>query len=218
MPYFSSRCVFYVLIGFVSGAVMYSYILPKLFKGIDVRSTGPDGNPGGANAVRAAGAGIGLLCIALDVLKAFFPVYFAVTYAGIRGMELVPIAAAPVFGHAFSPLLKFHGGKAVSAFYGVLLALWPLSHVVLLPAAAMIIFRFFLPVKPDSLCVFVSLLISCCALFFFEPDFFVRTAFLLTQTVVFYRTARNPDEGKASIRIGWRTFCAPDFHPSFRRL
>lgn len=218
MPGFSSLCAFYVLTGFVSGSVMYSYILPKLCKGIDVRSAGPDGNPGGANAVRAAGAGIGLLCIALDVLKAFFPVYFAVTYAGIRGMELVPIVAAPVFGHAFSPFLKFRGGKAVSAFYGVLLALWPLSRVVLLPAVAMIVFRFFVLVKPDSLCVFVSLFVSCCALFFLEPDFFVRTAFLLTQAVVFYRTARNPDEGEASIRIGRLTFCAPDFHPGFRRL
>ncbi len=219
MAAISGTCAFFTAAGFVSGSVMYSYGLPKLLKGVDVRNAAPDRNPGGANAVRAAGVGIGLLCIALDVLKAFLPVYAAVTYAGIRGAELVPVAAAPVFGHAFSPFMKFHGGKAVAAFYGAMLALWPLSCVVLLPAAAMIVFKFLVPVKPDSLCVFVSLLVSCCALFFLVPDFFIRAAFLLAQAVVFYRTARSPNEGAASIRIGRRTFSSSDFHPAkFRRL
>lgn len=197
---------------------MYSYSLPKFFKGVDVRDAAPDRNPGGANAIRSAGIGIGLLCIALDVLKAFLPVYAAVTYAGVRGMELVPVAAAPVFGHAFSPFLKFHGGKSVSAFYGSMLALWPLSRIVLLPAAAMIVFKFLVAIKPDSLCVFVSLFVSCGVLFFLEPDSAVRAAFLLAQAVVFYRTVRNPDSGKASVRIGRRTISTSGFKPGFRRM
>ena len=218
MPGFSDACVFFAVTGFVSGSVMYSYSLPRLLKGIDVRDAAPDRNPGGANAIRAAGVGIGLLCIVLDVLKAFLPVYAAVTYAGVRGIELVPVAAAPVFGHAFSPFLKFRGGKAVAAFYGAMQALWPLSRIVLLPAAAMIVFKFLMTIKPASLCVFVSLFVSCCALFFLEPDASVRAAFLLAQAVVFFRTARNPDAGKASIRIGPRTFPATDFRPRLRRL
>lgn len=218
MPGYSNACVFFTLIGFLSGSVMYSYSLPKLLKGVDVRDASPDRNPGGANAIRAAGTGIGLLCIALDILKAFLPVCAAVTYAGVRGMELVPVAAAPVFGHAFSPFLKFRGGKCVAAFYGSMLALWPLSRIVLLPTAAMIIFKFLVVIKPDSLCVFVSLFVSCGVLFFLEPNSTVRAAFLLTQAVVFYRTARNPDIGKASIRIGRRTFSASDFRPGFRRM
>ena len=35
--------------------------LPKLLKGVDVRNAAPDRNPGGANAVRSAGVGIGPL-------------------------------------------------------------------------------------------------------------------------------------------------------------
>lgn len=217
MPFFSNACVFFTLIGFLSGSLMFSYGLPKLLKGVDVRDIAPDRNPGGANAIRAAGVGIGLLCIALDILKAFLPVYAAVACAGVRGMELVPVAAAPVFGHAFSPFLKFHGGKAVAAFYGVLLALWPLSHIVLLPAAAMILFKFLAVVKPDSLCVFISLFLSCCAMFFLEPDVTVRAAFFLAQAAVLYRTARNPNGGKASIRIGRHMFFASDLHPRLRR-
>lgn len=218
MPGYSNACIFFTLIGLLSGSVMYSYSLPKFFKGVDVRDAAPDRNPGGANAIRSAGIGIGLLCIALDVLKAFLPVYAAVTYAGVRGMELVPVAAAPVFGHAFSPFLKFHGGKSVSAFYGSMLALWPLSRIVLLPAAAMIVFKFLVAIKPDSLCVFVSLFVSCGVLFFLEPDSAVRAAFLLAQAVVFYRTVRNPDSGKASVRIGRRTISTSGFKPGFRRM
>jgi glycerol-3-phosphate acyltransferase PlsY len=214
----SHTCIFFVLAGFLSGSVMYSYILPKLLCGVDVRDASPDRNPGGANAIRSAGVGLGLVCILLDILKAFIPVYIAVTYAGIRGFWLAPVVAAPVFGHAFSPFLKFRGGKSVSTFYGALLALWPVSRIVLLPAVAMVVFRFLITVHPDSLCVFVSLLTSCCALFFFEPDPFLRGAFLLTQAVVFYRTVRNPDEGRPEIRIGRRTFPLLGARPGFRRL
>lgn len=214
----SRTCVFFVLAGFLSGSVMYSYILPKLIRGVDVRGASPDRNPGGANAVRASGVGLGLLCILLDILKAFVPVYLAVTYAGIRGFWLAPVAAAPVFGHAFSPFLKFRGGKSVAAFYGALLALWPVSRVVLLPAAAMIVFKFLIVLRPDSFCVSMSLLVSCCALFFLEPDSFSRAAFLLAQAVVFYRTVRCPDEGRPCARVGRRTFPAPDARPGLRRL
>lgn len=214
----SHTCIFFVLAGFLSGSVMYSYILPKLLCGVDVRDASPDRNPGGANAIRSAGVGLGLVCILLDILKAFIPVCIAVTYAGIRGFWLAPVVAAPVFGHAFSPFLKFRGGKSVSTFYGALLALWPVSRIVLLPAVAMVVFRFLITVHPDSLCVFVSLLTSCCALFFFEPDPFLRGAFLLTQAVVFYRTVRNPDEGRPEIRIGRRTFPLLGARPGFRRL
>ena len=217
MPAFFSSFVFFTLIGFLSGSIMYSYSLPRLLKGIDVRDAAPDRNPGGANAVAAVGKPVGLLCIALDVLKAFLPVYAAVTYAGIHGIALIPVAAAPVLGHAFSPFLRFRGGKAVAAFYGSLLALWPVSHIVLLPAIAMILFRFIIVVKPDSLCVFVSLFTCCCAMLFLEPDLSVRAAFFTAQVVVLYKTACNPNRSRASVSVGRHTFLAADFLPKFRR-
>ncbi len=217
MPVFFSSYLFYTLIGFVSGSIMYSYSLPRVLRGIDVRDAAPDRNPGGANAVASAGKAIGLLCIALDVLKAFLPVYAAVTYAGIRGTELIPVAAAPVLGHAFSPLLRFRGGKAVSAFYGVLLALWPVSHLVVFPAAAMVVFKFLVTVKPDSLCVFVSLFVSCFAVLFLEPDPVMRVVFFAVQAVVLYKTVRNPNHGQASISVGKHIFLTSDSLLKLRR-
>lgn len=217
MPVFFRSYLFYTLIGFVSGSIMYSYSLPRILRGIDVRDAAPDRNPGGANAVAAAGKAVGLLCIALDVLKAFLPVYAAVTYAGIRGAELIPVAAAPVLGHAFSPLLRFRGGKAVSAFYGVLLALWPVTHLVVFPAAAMVVFKFLIIVGPDSLCVFISLFVSCFAVLFLEPDPMMRIAFFAVQAVVLYKTVRNPNRDQVSIRVGKHTFLTADSFMKLRR-
>jgi glycerol-3-phosphate acyltransferase PlsY len=59
---------------------------------------------------------------------------------GISDWGLVPIAIAPVAGHAFSPFLGFRGGKAVAVTGGVWMALtaWegPTVGGLLLAAAA----------------------------------------------------------------------------------
>jgi glycerol-3-phosphate acyltransferase PlsY len=38
---------------------------------------------------------------------------------GIHGWGILPIALAPLLGHAYSPWLRFRGGKAVAATFGV---------------------------------------------------------------------------------------------------
>jgi glycerol-3-phosphate acyltransferase PlsY len=42
---------------------------------------------------------------------------------GIAGWTVVPVALAPVLGHAFSPFLRLRGGKAIAATFGVWTAL-----------------------------------------------------------------------------------------------
>jgi glycerol-3-phosphate acyltransferase PlsY len=44
-------------------------------------------------------------------------------WVGIDGWGIVPIALAPVVGHAFSPWLKFRGGKALSTTFGIWMGL-----------------------------------------------------------------------------------------------
>jgi acyl phosphate:glycerol-3-phosphate acyltransferase len=50
----------------------------------------------------------------------------------IDGWGLALIAIAPVLGHAFSPLLRFHGGKALATSFGVWtgLTLWQVPVVL----------------------------------------------------------------------------------------
>ena len=50
------------LAGFVSGSIMYSYLIPRMICGKDVRLSAADHNPGAANAGLTCGKGVGILC------------------------------------------------------------------------------------------------------------------------------------------------------------
>lgn len=84
----------------------------------DIRNYG-DHNPGAANVLRAAGWGWGALAMMLDFLKGALPVGMAWFLFGMNGWEIVPVAMAPVLGHAYSPWMRFHGGKAVATTFGI---------------------------------------------------------------------------------------------------
>lgn len=112
-------------VGFLCGSLPFSLWLGRVVAGVDVRHYG-DGNPGATNAWRAGGWRAGLPALLLDYMKGAAPV--AVAHFGVRidGWGLVPVVLAPVLGHAFSPLLRFRGGKAVAVTFGVWsgLTLW----------------------------------------------------------------------------------------------
>ena len=96
----TGRAVLFILLGYLSGGVMYAYHIPRLLTGGDVREQGADHNPGAANAFHLCGPTVGVLCALLDVLKATLPVYAAAVYGGLRGLPLAAAALAPVLGHA----------------------------------------------------------------------------------------------------------------------
>jgi acyl phosphate:glycerol-3-phosphate acyltransferase len=103
--------------GFLSGSLPFSVWLVRL-RGRDARSVG-DGNPGAINAFRAGGARAGIPALLLDFLKGALPVAAAFWLLGVRGWLVLPVAIAPVLGHAFSPFLGFRGGKAIAVTFGI---------------------------------------------------------------------------------------------------
>lgn len=105
----------------LSGSLMFSYWL-GLFAKVNLRGIG-DGNPGAFNLWKGAGFKFGLLGVALDFLKGYLPV-FLISHAGlVSNDQLIPIALAPIVGHAFSPFLRFKGGKSLAVTFGVWSAL-----------------------------------------------------------------------------------------------
>jgi glycerol-3-phosphate acyltransferase PlsY len=62
---------------------------------------------------------VGIPAIFLDSFKGAAPVGTAYFLVGIQDWRIVPIAIAPVAGHAFSPWLRFRGGKAIAVTFGV---------------------------------------------------------------------------------------------------
>ena len=107
----------WTIIGFLSGSIPYSLWIGRLAAKRDIRQFG-DHNPGAANVLHAAGWGWAILALLLDGFKGAIPIWIAWFYLKIDGWEILPIALAPVAGHAFSPLLRWRGGKAVAVTFG----------------------------------------------------------------------------------------------------
>ncbi len=122
---FAMFLILYTATSFLLGAMPFSVWMGRLILRTDVRNYG-DGNPGAINAWRAGGYKSGLPAILLDYLKGAVPVSLASLRFGFTGWQLAVVALSPVLGHAFSPFLRFRGGKAVAVTFGIWtgLTLW----------------------------------------------------------------------------------------------
>jgi acyl phosphate:glycerol-3-phosphate acyltransferase len=185
----------YILIAFLAGSLPFSVWIGKAMLRKDVRQFG-DGNPGSTNVYRAGGRAAWALALMLDISKAAAPVGYCYFNLGFRGVEMYLIAVAPLFGHMFSPFLKFRGGKAVSVVLGIWigLTLWKASLASVL--GALVGFALFgvagWAVMTGLAFVFVSLL-----LWMPEPLFF---AVLLTQVLLMAWTHRTQLQSRPSLR------------------
>lgn len=141
----------FVAIEFLCGSLMFSYWMGLAIKK-DLKQIG-DGNPGAFNLWHAAGSKLGLLGIFLDFMKGYLPLVLLIRLGWISGMAIVPVAIAPIFGHAFSPFLKGKGGKAIAVTFGVWSAVSgfeiSLAYAIIL-AIFLIVVKLFAKGKPTS--------------------------------------------------------------------
>ena len=141
----------FVAAGFFSGSILYSLILPKWIKGVDIVAVSDDHNPGTANAMKYAGKLVGSLCLICDLGKGFFPVWIAAQFLPVGAFSFALVMAAPVMGHAFSPMLRGRGGKAIAATFGVLLGLFPYWQPVAILVVLYIFFSVVVVIRPHRL-------------------------------------------------------------------
>ncbi|MWC28814.1 glycerol-3-phosphate acyltransferase [Paenibacillus sp. MMS18-CY102] len=106
---------------FLAGSLMFSYWL-GLVSRKNLKAVG-DGNPGALNLWKAAGYKLGIAGVLLDFAKGYVPLLFIIGIGFGDGYERVPLAIAPIAGHAFSPFLRGKGGKAIAVTFGVWSAL-----------------------------------------------------------------------------------------------
>ena len=109
------------LVSFFSASMPWSLIIGFIFSKQDIRTIG-DKNPGGTNTLKLAGIKVGLLAISLDILKSFFPIYFAIIF-GFDGFQLAILCFAAISGSIFSPFLRFNGGKSLAVTCGIWMAI-----------------------------------------------------------------------------------------------
>ena len=112
-----------VLLGYLSGSMLFCKWFPKKIRGIDVAALSDDHNPGTANTFKQAGIGIGILCLIFELSKVIVPVLSAILVCGYEAVLFPLIMAAPAIGHAFPLFNNFCGGKAIAVTFGVLIGL-----------------------------------------------------------------------------------------------
>ena len=120
---------------YLFGSIPFSVLLGTKIKGVDVRKHG-SGNPGGTNSIRWLGRPVGFTIVFLDGLKGG-AVLLLVAF-GIINIEYLPpllFGVVGASGHVFSIFMKFKGGKAVAATFGILVA-----YNVVWAAIAMVVF------------------------------------------------------------------------------
>ena len=183
--------VAYALLGYLMGSVMFSYLLPKLLTGKDVRVLSGDGNPGSANAIQKAGLPVGLLCLFCDVAKGILPGSLAVGQLEpsrpLFGLGL----AAPVLGHAFPPMLHGRGGKSIAVSFGVLIGLLPLrADLAVCLAALFLFFSLVVVISPHALrAIVVFLLLSGYCIFRVRLPSFAIGSVIIAATVAYRHIA-----------------------------
>ena len=136
------EAVIFVLVGYLLGAISFSYIITKKIKKIDIRQHG-SGNAGATNTLRVLGKGPAIFVLLLDVLKGVIPVVFQLLWVG---PGLVPVLAGlgAIIGHNWPIYYGFKGGKGVATTIGVLFTLVSLPTLVagVIAILAIVVTRF----------------------------------------------------------------------------
>jgi acyl-phosphate glycerol 3-phosphate acyltransferase len=112
----------------------------------DIRKYG-DGNPGSFNVFRAGGRKAGALALFLEIGKGVPVVAMAHSSFDFTGLSIAAVGISAILGHAFSPVLKFKGGKSIAVTGGVILALQLYNILIVIIT---LLFLGFLFIKTDA--------------------------------------------------------------------
>ena len=113
-----------MILAYLYGSIPFALVIGKLFYHTDVREYG-SGNLGGSNTGRVLGKKAGLIVIILDISKCMISVLVTMLLSNIVELPdyaIYLVALSCIIGHCFPIFASFKGGKAVSVFFGYLLA------------------------------------------------------------------------------------------------
>ena len=114
-----------LVVGYLLGSIPFGLLLTRFAGTQDLRSIG-SGSIGATNVLRTGRKGLAAATLLCDMLKGTAAVLIANYYGGFDAAMLAGLAA--FLGHLFPVWLNFKGGKGVSTYIGVLIAVsWPIA-------------------------------------------------------------------------------------------
>ncbi len=132
--------LFYTLLAVIGsyliGSIPFGYVIPKLFKNIDIREHGSN-NVGSTNVTRTLGIKYGIFVFFLDFIKGTIPILIIKYPLSFLQLDIITInnitfdivifyGVFAALGHMFSPFINFKGGKAVATGVGVVVGINPI--------------------------------------------------------------------------------------------
>ena len=120
------REVLAVLASYLLGAIPTSYLVGRVFRGIDLREHGSR-NLGATNLYRTLGWKFAVPVALFDIAKGAVPVMLIAPLVSSSRLFALACGAAAVVGHVLSVFVRFRGGKGVATAAGVMLGFSPLA-------------------------------------------------------------------------------------------
>ncbi len=114
-----------LLASFVIGAIPFA-VIAMWRSGTNIQDIG-SGNPGFNNVLRFSKKRA-LISLVGDIGKGFLPVWLFYDPSNYVNLAWL-YAMGAVFGHCYSPFLRFRGGKGIATSAGAMLAIYPLTAV-----------------------------------------------------------------------------------------
>lgn len=158
-----------IIVAYLFGSIPSALIIGKKYYNKDIRLEG-SGNLGGTNAGRVLGKRAGLIVTVMDVVKVLIPTLITRYCLNFDMAALIGIIA--LIGHSYPIFAGFKGGKGVSSYLGIGLALNPYI--------ALIVFIIWTLLKRITNYVSLSSMISCLtASFIILAVYGIRPAFYI---------------------------------------
>ncbi|MCQ2425694.1 MAG: glycerol-3-phosphate 1-O-acyltransferase PlsY [Lachnospiraceae bacterium] len=125
-----------IAVGYFLGSLNFSLIISKKKFGEDVREHG-SGNAGTTNMLRTYGKTAAVMTLLGDFMKAVVSALIGTVCFGMMGAHLAGLAC--IVGHAFPIYYHFKGGKGVACAAGMILAISPVTFLILFLFFAIIV-------------------------------------------------------------------------------
>ncbi|RPD37333.1 glycerol-3-phosphate 1-O-acyltransferase [Candidatus Liberibacter solanacearum] len=173
-----------IILGYMIGSIPFGLLLTRICGFNDIRSIG-SGNIGATNVLRTGNKKLAFITLLFDSMKATATI---IVVSMLFNDKVGALAGLATFlGHIFPVYLKFKGGKGVSTYIGVLIALKP--EVVIFFAIIWILFA--LITRYSSIASLFATLIIALVLWVIHPGINVPIIFTFMTTIVVWKHIEN---------------------------
>lgn len=187
LPFFSYEFfakITAIILGYMIGSIPFGLLLTRICGFNDIRSIG-SGNIGATNVLRTGNKKLAFITLLFDSIKATATI---IVVSMLFNDKVGALAGLATFlGHIFPVYLKFKGGKGVSTYIGVLIALKP--EMVIFFAVIWILFA--LITRYSSIASLFATLITALVLWIIHPGINVPIIFTFMTTIVVWKHIEN---------------------------